>query len=184
MHVLKPDSFAELDEDGNRALDCLRNFKALWCDNCREILKNSYFTCRQCFFQEESYDLCIDCYGRKASVHEHEVFVDNHALLSTLQKMDLEDQLGPDEGNRNASLILRETGVKSGLYDGNPRNTSILCEGNMQELSSTNRNVGIMDISSTKNMKTLIDRIQKQDRLRTAYRVADCVLNIGMCNIM
>lgn len=56
------------------------------CNRCGEYLKGVYFTCFQCFRQEDkTYNLCIDCYGKQHTCRlKHAAFRDNCTLLHSL----------------------------------------------------------------------------------------------------
>ncbi|KAJ6951672.1 hypothetical protein NC653_040964 [Populus alba x Populus x berolinensis] len=86
--------FTELDKDGKGLLDfneaiflyyITQSGSAIICQSCDSFLAGAYFSCSQCFFNDQvsTYDLCCDCYGDKKFVHNDigHIFCDNYTLL-------------------------------------------------------------------------------------------------------
>jgi hypothetical protein len=86
--------FTVLDEDGNGSLDfeeaivlyyIMQSGRAIICQSCKTFLAGAYFSCSQCFFNDDSgstYEICCACYGGKNYTHHGDaIFCDNYTLL-------------------------------------------------------------------------------------------------------
>ncbi|XP_077237921.1 calcium-binding EF-hand family protein [Tasmannia lanceolata] len=57
------------------------------CDKCRNFVMGSYYSCVACFtmsindLETDTYELCPECYRIGDCEHEHQLFLDNYALL-------------------------------------------------------------------------------------------------------
>jgi len=97
-----PSLFTALDKDGNGSLDfketivlyyIMQSGRALFCQSCNTFLADVYFSCSQCFFNDDSastYEICCDCYGGKRFTHHDDaIFWDNYSLLSQSRSLTL-----------------------------------------------------------------------------------------------
>jgi len=97
-----PSLFTALDKDGNGSLDfketivlyyIMQSGRALFCQSCNTFLADVYFSCSQCFFNDDSastYEICCDCYGGKRFTHHDDaIFWDNYSLLCQSRSLTL-----------------------------------------------------------------------------------------------
>ncbi|PNS90114.1 hypothetical protein POPTR_019G028800v4 [Populus trichocarpa] len=94
-NTVLPSLFTALDKDGNGTLDfdeaivlyyTMQSGRAIICQSCKTFLAGAYFTCSQCFFNDDdsvsTFDVCCDCYGGKKFRHnDGHIFCDNYTLL-------------------------------------------------------------------------------------------------------
>ncbi|XP_061944031.1 uncharacterized protein LOC133668271 isoform X2 [Populus nigra] len=94
-NTVLPSLFTALDKDGNGTLDfdeaivlyyIMQSGRAIICQSCKTFLAGAYFTCSQCFFNDDdsvsTFDVCCDCYGGKKFRHnDGHIFCDNYTLL-------------------------------------------------------------------------------------------------------
>jgi len=94
-NTVLPSLFTALDKDGNGTLDfdeaivlyyIMQSGRAIICQSCKTFLAGAYFTCSQCFFNDDdsvsTFDVCCDCYGGKKFTHnDGHIFCDNYTLL-------------------------------------------------------------------------------------------------------
>lgn len=95
MDTVLPSLFAALDKDGNGSLDfkeaivlyyLIQSGRAIICQSCKKFLAGAYFTCSECFFNNDdsisTFDVCYDCYCGKKFRHDvGHTFCDNYTLL-------------------------------------------------------------------------------------------------------
>ena len=94
-NTVLPSLFTALDKDGNGSLDfnetivlyyLIQSGRAIICQSCKKFLAGAYFTCSECFFNNDdsvsTFDVCYDCYGGKKFRHDvGHTFCDNYTLL-------------------------------------------------------------------------------------------------------
>ncbi|KAL5722288.1 hypothetical protein ACHQM5_005826 [Ranunculus cassubicifolius] len=167
--------FAELDCNGDGFLDFeesivffyIGHFRLFWCDNCGEYLKSVYFTCSDCFITENCYDLCVTCFGSKKFKHEHQDFIDNHAMLNAtrfaLQNVEKEKEL------QTQTVAVSNTGT---------------ADTHTVAVSDTGAvNTQTVAVSNT---GTVVKRVRLRDELAEQFAVTVCevVISSALCSIM
>nr|DAD18233.1 TPA_asm: hypothetical protein HUJ06_019696 [Nelumbo nucifera] len=92
----KPSLFTELDEDGNGLIDFseaivffyIIKWRAVFCVECGSFVEGLYFTCVECFQDRsrDTYNLCSACFRSGKRSTEHQLLVDNYAMLQILRE--------------------------------------------------------------------------------------------------
>ncbi|KAG6738398.1 hypothetical protein POTOM_058014 [Populus tomentosa] len=94
-NTVLPSLFTALDKDGNGSLNfeetivlyyLIQSGRAIICQSCKKFLAGAYFTCSECFFNNDdsvsTFDVCYDCYCGKKFRHDvGHTFCDNYTLL-------------------------------------------------------------------------------------------------------
>ncbi|XP_034684923.1 uncharacterized protein LOC117913913 isoform X2 [Vitis riparia] len=65
-----------------------------FCKGCGEFIEGMFFTCVTCFERCSTcfecggtcFSLCLHCYNAKKFIHEHDLFLDNYALLEAMRE--------------------------------------------------------------------------------------------------
>ncbi|KAH8510171.1 hypothetical protein H0E87_007917 [Populus deltoides] len=56
------------------------------CDGCDGLLKGTFFSCTDCFdLDDESFNLCSECFTESSYVHPHKHFLDNYVILENMK---------------------------------------------------------------------------------------------------
>ncbi|KAL9390958.1 hypothetical protein Peur_014878 [Populus x canadensis] len=57
-----------------------------FCDGCDGLLKGTFFSCTDCFdLDDESFNLCSECFTESSYVHDHRHFLDNYIILENMK---------------------------------------------------------------------------------------------------
>ncbi|XP_043719951.1 uncharacterized protein LOC122667648 [Telopea speciosissima] len=93
---VRPEHFAELDQNGDEYLD-IKEATVLYylsvsrkeCDSCGLFIKDMFYSCEKCYKKSDdrhSYNLCVPCYRSRQFKHKHKTFLDNHVLQQKYKK--------------------------------------------------------------------------------------------------
>jgi hypothetical protein len=65
-----------------------------FCDGCDGLLKGTFFSCTDCFdLDDESFNLCGECFTESSYVHPHRHFLDNYIILENMKVANKEGQM-------------------------------------------------------------------------------------------
>ncbi|KAJ6854795.1 hypothetical protein NC651_039680 [Populus alba x Populus x berolinensis] len=132
---IHPSIFTALDKDGNGSLDfkeaivlyyIMKSGRAIICKGCDSFLAGAYFSCSQCFFNDDSdstYEICCACYGGKNYTHHGDaIFCDNYTLLrqsrSVIQEAPIKNRRKVLKSHKKTLLVAEITVGLAGITVG------------------------------------------------------------------